>query len=293
MIMRFSFESEPSLYILFHSQPRSPLVQCYRMNFLPSNRNGHHWNCDRAAVTPTVLVAVVAFALGAGAGAFWVTERSNPTPQPPLSSHLSGATHDILKQLGKPVSLRFYSLLDPGASSELRAFSERVKQLLSEYQQNAGGKIDLAIVDNTTNSNPSQALDDGIAGFDLDRGEGCYLGVALSSDGRKETLPRLLPEWETALEPDLSRAIANLSKPITGTSTLQVATPDPAIAEMLNRAIPDASKVSLEEGTRVLRTAALAEFTTTVNETHAQYKLPKLNGSRRRVAVHRPNRTPR
>ena len=102
------------------------------MKLLPSsaNRNGHHWNCTRAAVSPTVLVAVVAFALGAGVGAFWVTRHSNPTPPPPLSSHLSGATHDVLKRLSKPVALRFYSLLDPAASSELRAFSERAKQLL-------------------------------------------------------------------------------------------------------------------------------------------------------------------
>jgi hypothetical protein len=219
-------------------------------------------------------------------GAFWVSQRSKATEAPAPGSQLSGATHDVLKRLDRTVALRFYSLLDPGAPSELHAFSDRVKQLLSEYQQNAGGKIDLVIMDNTTNTSPNLALADGVAGFDLDRGEGCYLGVALSCDGRKEVLPRLLPEWETALEPDLSRAIANVSKSKTGTTTPQVGTPEPATTEMLNKTIPNASNVSLEEGTRMLRTAALAEFTATVNETQAlvqaaeaQLKQAKSNGS--------------
>jgi len=242
------------------------------MNLLPSSadRSAHHSDRNRAAVNPAALVAVVAFALGAGVGAFWVTRHPSPTQPPALGSHLSGATHEVLERLGKPVTLRFYSLLDPGASSDLRAFSQRVKQLLLEYQQDAGGKIELTIMDNTTNGTPNQAMDDGIAGFDFDRGEGCYLGVALSCEGRKEALPRLLPEWETALEPDLSRAIARVNKSISGTSTLQAPAPDPAIAEMLNKTIPDASKVSLEEGTRMLRTTALAEFTAAVNESQTQ-----------------------
>jgi hypothetical protein len=242
------------------------------MNFLPSSadRSGHYSNRNRAAVNSAALVAVVAFALGACVGAFWANRHSSSSQPPAVGSPLSGATHAVLERLGKPVTLRFYSLLDAGASSELRAFSERVKQLLLQYQQDAGGKIDLAIMDNATNGNPNQAMDDGIAGFDFDRGEGCYLGVALSCEGRKEALPRLLPEWETALEPDLSRAIARVNKSSSGTSNLQAPAPEPAIAEMLNKTIPDASQVSLEEGTRMLRTTALAEFTAAVNESQTQ-----------------------
>src|SRR5437764_14062141 len=141
-------------------------------------------------------------------------------------------------------------------------------------------------MDNTANGHANQAMDDVIAGFDFDRGEGCYLGVALACDGRKEALPRLLPEWETALEPDISRAIARVNKSMTATNTLQAAPPEPAIAEMLDKTIPDASKVSLEEGTRVLRTAALSEFTAAVNESQvqlqaaeAEWKQAKSSGS--------------
>jgi hypothetical protein len=251
-----------------------------------AHRNNHLRNRSSAGVTPSVLVAVVAFALGAAVGAFWVSQRSKATEAASPSLQLSGATHDVLKSLDKPVELRFFSLLDPGAATELRAFSDRVRQLLVEYQENAGGKIDLVIMDNTTNTSPNQALAAGISGFDLDRGEGSFLGVAISCDGRKEILPRLLPEWETALEPDLSRAIASVSKSKPGTTTPQGGTPEPAITEMLNKTIPDASKVSLEEGTRMLRTAALAEFTATVNETQvqvqaaeAQLKQAKSSGS--------------
>ena len=63
-----------------------------------------------------------------------------------------------------------------------------------------------------TNANPNAALADGIKGFNLEKGEGCYLGIALSSKGKKEVLPQLSPEWEPALESDVSRAILRLSQ---------------------------------------------------------------------------------
>ena len=52
---------------------------------------------------------------------------------------------------------------------------------------------------------------EGIKGFDLDKGRGCYLGLAVSSVGKKEVLPQLYPAWEAALEPDVSRAIERVS----------------------------------------------------------------------------------
>ena len=234
----------------------------------------------------TVLLALVAF----GAGAVLVTVLHRP-PQKPVEQtdntlQLSGATRKILETLNSPVTVRFFSLLDPGASPELSAFAERVKQMLIDYQKSAAGKIDLVVADRANNVSPNQAQADGIAGFDLDRGEGCYLGIALVCQGRKEALPRLSPEWEVALESDISRAIARVSTPPPGSRGAPANTADPVIAQMLSEKIPDASKVSLDEGTRILRTASLAEFSAAVNETQtevqaaqAQWKQAKSNGS--------------
>ena len=48
--------------------------------------------------------------------------------------------------------------------------------------------------------------------FNIDKGEPCYLGVALAFKGHKESLSRLSPDWEQAVEPDITRAIARLEE---------------------------------------------------------------------------------
>jgi hypothetical protein len=145
--------------------------------------------------------------------------------------------------------------------------------LLAAYQQQANGKITLTHSDSQANSDPNAAIADGIKGFDLDKGEGCYLGLSLSGNGKKEVLAKLSPEWEPALEADISRAIERLAetsssaKPVAGR-----APPDTASIVEVQQIIPDTASVSLEDGTRILKTASLKEFTAAVNEMQAQVR---------------------
>ena len=93
--------------------------------------------------------------------------------------------------------------------------------------------------------------------FNLDKGEACYLGVALSLDGRKETLPHLSPEWEQALEPDLTRAIIRLleaRRPATIAAAAAVSQVNTAAVQEVKALIPDLAAVSPSKEGRFSRT---------------------------------------
>jgi ABC-type uncharacterized transport system len=186
---------------------------------------------------------------------------------------LSDSTLAVLRKLDSVVDIRFYSILDPASVPDSTvAFSRRVDQLLQAYQQAAGGKIKVTRFDSQSNLNPNIPLADGMQAFNQDKGEACYLGVALVLKGRKETLPRLSPEWEQALEPDLTRALIRLvdaTRPAAVVASSQVNTN--AVQEV-KALIPNLGNVSVEEGTRILREAALKDYTAVAKEMQAQVK---------------------
>ena len=213
----------------------------------------------------TFLLATVAFALGAALTTLWLRSRPKAATQPPAGVELSDNTKAVLQHLTQPVEIRFYSLLDPNAPAALRQFSGRVEQLLSIYQQQSTGKLTVGVYDSTTNTTPNAALADGIKGFDLDKGEGSYLGVALSSGGKKDALPQLAPEWESALEADLSRAIARVSQAGLARSGPALATRS-NIVEEVKQKVPNYQDISLEDGSRILRELSMKEFGASVSE---------------------------
>jgi hypothetical protein len=235
-----------------------------------------------AARVQTTLLALLVLLAGAVLGAAWLYHAAHRGPavsnepigpQPPV---LSDITLAVLQKLDGPVEIRFYSVLDPAtASDSLTAFVGRVDRLLAAYQQTAGDKIKLHRIGPQSNLNPNAAMADGIQVFNLDKGEASFLGVALSLKGRKETLPRLSPEWEPALEADLTRALERLQD---ATRPAQVAAPV-AISQINTTAvrevralIPDVSAVSVEEGMRMLREAAVKDFKAAAKEMETQVK---------------------
>jgi len=162
-----------------------------------------------------------------------------------------------LRRLDSPVEIRFYSLLDTQASDPATdAFSDRVHQLIALYQQEGGGKIQFTKAEEAKYSD--SAVADGIKPFNLDSGNGCFLGIAIISNGQKESLPRLAPEWESALESDLTRAIARVGTP--PPPAIKPPRADTISLAAVHRAFPDIKTTSLEEGTETLRAAALARF---------------------------------
>ncbi|HWX22560.1 MAG TPA: Gldg family protein [Candidatus Binatia bacterium] len=187
---------------------------------------------------------------------------------------LSESTKAMLERLAAPIEIHYYSLLDPATVPDsMRTFAERVAQLLEQYQQAAKGKIKVSRQDSFSNASANAALADGIKPFNQDKGDACYLGLAVLHNGHKESLPLLSPDWEPALESDLSRAIVRLNEASALLSPAAAPAPiDPAASEEVKRAVPNYATVSMEEGTRVLRQAALTEFAQVAAEMDAKVK---------------------
>ncbi len=247
-------------------------------------------HCDRprsgragtVARVQTTILALIVLLAGVVTGAVWLYRAANQppaasaAPATPQPSGLSDSTLAVLQRLNGVLEIRFYSILDPATVPEsLTAFAGRVGQLLSAYAQAAGAKIKLTRFDSQPKLNANAAAADGIQMFNLERGEACYLGVALALSGRKETLPRLFPEWEPALEADLTRAIARLvdaGQPVRVTAPVAVSQINTTAVNEVRALIPNLAAVSLEEGTRILRDAALKDFRAAAKEMGAQVK---------------------
>ena len=234
------------------------------------------------AGTQAIVLVLALLLVAAAASAVWLYRSAHrgpaatgePTGSQPAT--LSDATLTALQKLDSVLEIRFYSVLDPASVTDsVMAFASRVDQLLSAYQQAAGGKINLTRFDSRSKLNPNAARADGVQAFNLDKGEACYLGVALAFKGRRETLPYLSPEWEQAVEPDLTRAIIRLveapPRPATAAALAPLEVNTNAVKEV-KALIPNLGTVSVEEGTRILREAALKEFTSVAKEMETQVK---------------------
>jgi hypothetical protein len=214
------------------------------------------------------------FAAGIALGAWWFSRAASGVPAAPVnagSAGLSGATKAVLQRLSSPIEIRFYSLLDHATvDNSGREFSGRVDQLLSRYEQEAGGKIKVVRVNSFSTASANAAMADGIRSFNIDKGDACYLGIAVVHGGQKESLASLAPEWEPALEFDLSRVIAGVGA---NPSDAQPAAPvDGATLDAVRQAIPNLDSVSVEEGSRTLRGAALARLAQASQDIQARVK---------------------
>ena len=205
------------------------------------------------------ILVFVFFLLGAALAGVWSKYGKTAT----TGQHLSGSTLELLQQLNSPVEIRFYSVLPPGSAPEtLRAFSGRVDHLLSEFQGVNDAKVHVIRNSSTTGANADAASADGIRPFNLDKGDACFLGLAVVCGGQKESLPQLQPEWEPALEFDLARAILHVTAAAASPVPLKASTPvPPEVTNAVVRLIPDVANVSVEEGSRILREAAFKDFT--------------------------------
>ena len=225
-----------------------------------------------------ILIAAGCFLLGVGAAAVWfhsAADQGASNRQGETSSQtpaaLSDATKAILDQLPAPVEVRFYSLLEPGAASDsLRSFAGRVDLMLRAYQEASAGKLKVRRFGSEAYANGGAATADGMKPINAQNGNTSFLGIAVVQGARRQTLPQLSPEWEMALEADLSRAIAQVSEP-SATETPATAAPvNPAAVEAVKQLLPNLASVSLEEGTRRLRETALKQFKDAATESQNQ-----------------------
>ena len=220
-----------------------------------------------------IVVLMVVFLLGAALTGAWFKYGTHSAGG---STGLSDQTLNLLHHLNSPVEIRFYSILPPDSAPELlRDFSRRVDRLLSEFQAANDGKIHVVRNLSTSGANADAAAADGIRAFNLDKGDACFLGITVAGAGRKATLAQLQPEWEPALPFDLARAILQ----VTATQPSAVVKASrPVSSETTNeilRLIPDVKGTSLEDGTRILRGAAVQDLTAAGTEAEEQLNLAK------------------
>jgi hypothetical protein len=227
----------------------------------------------------TVLLLGAFFLLGIAVSAFLfyaisrgglsiVRQNTGATP----TIRLSDKTKAVLGRLDSPLEIRFHESLDPATVPQsLIAFASRVDELLAAYQQAAGNKIKLEKFNSSSDADADAAFADGIPPFNLDKGAPCWLGIALVLDGRKESLPRLSPEWEPALEADLTRAIERLlNAPGSVPVPVAVSQINTNALQEVKALVPDLGSVSEAEATRILREAALKDLTATAKEMEAK-----------------------
>lgn len=227
--------------------------------------------------TQIVVMLVAFFALGLGAGAYWFRHTAQTQP-PPTSEHhalagLSETTMGLLQRLDSPVEIRFYSLLrESQGNSELKTFAGRVAELLGEYDRAGGGKIVVRRFESGgIAGTQSAATADGIEPVRVQQGEMDYLGVAVVCGGQKAVIPRISPEWEAALEFDLSRAIARVTGGASaGELVVNPKATDSASAQELLKAMPEVESLSLAEATAKLRAQGLEEFKSAVTQIQSE-----------------------
>jgi hypothetical protein len=147
-----------------------------------------------------------------------------------------------------------------------------VDRLLSEFQSANDGKIHVTRNVSTSGSNADAASADGIHPFNLDKGAACFLGLTVACGGRKESLPQLQSEWEPALEFDLARAIFHVTATQSPATVAPNTQASPEVTNEVVRLIPNLKGTSLEDGTRILREAALRELTATGMEMEDKLK---------------------
>jgi ABC-type uncharacterized transport system involved in gliding motility auxiliary subunit len=130
---------------------------------------------------------------------------------------IAPGTGRILKSLDEPINLYFFFSQDASSQSpQLRAYAQRVRELLEEMAQRSKGKLRLTLID----PQPFSEEEDRAAEFGLQsvpigaRGEALYFGLAgtNSTDGR-EIIGFFQPEKEEFLEYDVASLVQRLGHP--------------------------------------------------------------------------------
>jgi hypothetical protein len=203
-----------------------------------------------------LLLAIVCFALGAALTAFWFYRQSGVAN----ARQLSEQTRVALAGLTAPVNVSYYAVLPTNsADAKLAAFASRVDQLLAAMQEAGNGKIQVTRIQSASETNLTAAASQGIQAFNLVQDDACLLGLVISSGANKQTLSRLDPEWEPALQYDLIRTILAVASASTPAVPSAVAKPSPEIIASINHLIPDVATVTSEQADQILRAEYLKQ----------------------------------
>jgi ABC-type uncharacterized transport system involved in gliding motility auxiliary subunit len=130
---------------------------------------------------------------------------------------LSDGSKQILEDLDEPVNLYFY-YSDKATENipSLRDYANRVRELLEEFEDAAGGHIRLSVIDPLPFSeDEDRAAEFGLQGVTVPGGlDSVYFGLAgTDSVDNVEVIPFFQPDKEEFLEYDLIKLVSTLAQP--------------------------------------------------------------------------------
>lgn len=131
---------------------------------------------------------------------------------------LSAGTRELLKNLPEDVTLKlFYSRELGNRDSYIKAYAERVQDLLREYVNYGRGAVSLEVYDPKPDSDEEEwAQKYGVVGNPvnpLQADEVFYFGLVAEAADQHQTIPFLAPQRERFLEYDISRLIYQVLNP--------------------------------------------------------------------------------
>ncbi|WP_119418367.1 Gldg family protein [Desertibaculum subflavum] len=131
---------------------------------------------------------------------------------------LSEGTRNVLASIQEPITLRlFYSAKLANDLPQIKAYGQRVRDLLEAYASRAGGKIRLEVIDPEPYTEAEdRAVAAGVQGAPLDANQATqfYFGlVGTNTADKQEVIPFLQQDREQFLEYDLTRLVYTLTDP--------------------------------------------------------------------------------
>lgn len=228
----------------------------------------------QSAKVQPVLLFLVCLLLGGAAG-LWIYRASQARRASSQAAGigLSESTRAVLKGLKSTVEIRFYSILETESGTDaLRTFAARVDELLSAYERESDGKINVRRRLSRADADIAAAEADGVRGFSVGQTD-CFLGLVVAQQDRKETLAKLDPEWEAAVEPDLTRAIQRVaSASSVAARATALARAETQAAEEVERSLTNLASVPVQQGRQMLREAAIKELRSALAEIEGEIK---------------------
>lgn len=129
---------------------------------------------------------------------------------------LSKGTASTLKNLSEPIELTLVYTRGVGQDyPAVRAYAQRVRELLESYESTGGANLRLVEIDPTPFSlDEDEALAAGITAVETDGTDPLYFGlIGKNAVDDELVIPFLAPERESTLEYDLTRLVARLDDP--------------------------------------------------------------------------------
>lgn len=129
---------------------------------------------------------------------------------------LSQGTRNIINNLEEPVTIRlFISQKLATRLAGISSYTNRVKELLEEYKREAGGNINLQVIDpEPFSEKEDEAVRFGLKGEPLPDGSTFYFGmVATGPTDEQNTIPFFAPQREAFVEYDITKAILQVANP--------------------------------------------------------------------------------